>query len=206
LVARIDDDLLFCWFVGLGIEAPVGDVTTFSKNRDRLVAGAVAQHLLTAVLAHDQVKGLRSSDHFSVDGTLLEAWASAKSVQPKDRSSEPPDAGRNGERDVHGEQRTNDTDASTTDPEARLYRKGPGKAARLGFIGHALMANRTGLTVAALRTRASGHAERLAAPALVEPRAERPQSVTLGADKGYDSADFIEALRQRAVTPHAAQN
>ena len=206
LVERIDYDLLFRWFVGLGIEDPVWDATTFTKNRDRLLEGAVAQQFLAAVLAQDKVKRLLSSEHFSVDGTLLEAWASPKSFQPNDGSGEPPGPGRNGERDFHGERRTNDTHVSTTDPDARLYRKGPGKEARLCFMGHALMENRNGLIVDAVTTRASGHAERLAALSLIAPRAERPQPVTLGADKGYDSADFVMELRDKTVTPHVAQN
>ncbi len=146
------------------------------------------------------------SEHFSVDGTLLEAWASLKSFRPKDGSGEPPAPGRNGERDFHGERRRNDTHASTTDPDARLFRKGPGKEARLCFMGHALMENRNGLIVGAVTTRASGHAERLAALALIEPHAERPQPVTLGADKGYDAGEFVMELRDKAVTPHVAQN
>ena len=124
LVERIDYDLLFRWFVGLGIEDPVWDATTFTKNRDRLLAGDVAVKFLAAVLAQPRVKALLSSEHFSVDGTLLEAWASIKSFRPKDGSGPPPDAGRNGERDFHGERRSNDTHASTTDPDARLFRKG----------------------------------------------------------------------------------
>jgi transposase len=206
LVERIDYDRLFRWFVGLGIEDAVWDATTFRKNRDRLLEGDIASQFLAAVLAQDQVKRLLSSDHFSVDGTLLEAGASAKSFRPKDGSGEPPSDGRNRERDFHGEPRTNDTHASTTDPDARLYRKGPGKEAKLAFIGHALMENRNGLIVDAVATRASGHAERLAALVLIEPHAERPQPVTLGADKGYDSADFVAELRERTVTPHVAQN
>ena len=156
LVERIDHDLLFRWFVGLGIEDPVWDATTFTKNRDRLLEGDMAAQFLAAVLSQDKVKGLLSSEHFSVDGTLLEAWASLKSFRPKslpsgsdpgDGSGEPPAAGRNGERDFHGERRKNDTHVSTTDPDARLFRKGPGKEARLCFMGHALMENRNGLIV-----------------------------------------------------------
>ena len=206
LVERIDTDLLFRWFVGLGIEDPVWDATTFTKNRDRLLDGEVAQKFLAAVLSHDKVKALLSSDHFSVDGTLLEAWASPKSFRPKDGSGTPPGAGRNGERDFHGERRKNDTHASTTDPDARLFRKGPGKEARLSFMGHALMENRNGLIIDAVTTRASGHAERLAALALIEPHADRPRPVTLAADKAYDTADFVMELRERTVTPHVAQN
>ena len=208
LVERIDYDLLFRWFVGLGIEDPVWDATTFTKNRDRLLEGEVAVQFLAAVLSQDKVKRLLSSEHFTVDGTLLEAWASPKSFRPKGRATgrEPPGAGRNGEQDFHGERRTNDTHVSTTDPEARLYRKGPGKEARLCFMGHALMENRNGLVVGAVTTCASGHAERLAALALIEPHADRPQPITLGADKGYDTSDFVMELRDKAVTPHVAQN
>jgi IS5 family transposase len=206
LVERIDYDLLFRWFVGLGIEDPMWDATTFTKNRDRLLDGEVAAKFLTAVLSQDKVKGLLSSDHFSVDGTLLEAWASPKSFRPKDGSGDPPAPGRNGERDFRGERRKNDTHASTTDADARLFRKGPGKEARLCFMGHALMENRNGLIIDAVTTRASGHAERLAAIALIKPRAERPRPITLGGDKGYDTADFVMELRELTVTPHVAQN
>jgi len=204
LVERIDHDLLFRWFVGLGIEDPVWDATSFTKNRDRLLEGDIAAQFLAAVLAQDKVKGLLSSEHFSVDGTLLEAWASLKGFRPRDGSGRPPDPGRNGERDFHGERRRNDTHGSITDPEARLFRKGPGKEARLCFMGHALMENRNGLIVGAVTTTATGHAERWAALRLIEPHAATP--VTLGADKGYDSADFVAALRDKAVTPHVAQH
>ncbi len=134
LVERIDSDLLFRWFVGLGIEDPVWDATTFTKNRDRLLDGEVAAKFLAAVLAHHQIRGLLSSEHFSVDGTLLEAWASPKSFRPKDCSGDPPEPDRNGWRSFRGEKRKNDTHASTTDPDARLFRKGPGKDARLFFM------------------------------------------------------------------------
>jgi IS5 family transposase len=206
LVERIEYDLLFRWFVGLGIDEVVWDATTFTKNRDRLLDGDVAAKFLSAVLSQSRVKRLLSSEHFSVDGTLIEAWASPKSFKPKDGSGEPPGPGRNGERDFHGERRTNDSHASTTDPDARLYRKGRGKEAKLSFMGHALMENRNGLIVGAVATRASGHAERLAAIALIEPHAERPQPITLGGDKNYDTKDFVMELRERAVTPHVAQN
>jgi transposase len=206
LVERIEYDLLFRWFVGLGIDEVVWDATTFTKNRDRLLDGDVATKFLSAVLSRSRVKRLLSSDHFSVDGTLIEAWASSKSFKPRDGSGDPPDPGRNGERDFHGERRTNDTHASTTDPDARLSRKGRGKEAKLSFMGHALMENRNGLIVGAVATRASGHAERLAAIALIEPHAERPHPITLGGDKNYDTNDFVTELRERAVTPHVARN
>jgi transposase len=206
LVERIEFDLLFRWFVGLGVDDPVWDATTFTKNRDRLLAGDVAVKFLAAVLAHSKVKMLLSTEHFSVDGTLLEAWASTKSFRPKDGSGPPPDAGRNGEQAFHKQKRSNDTHASTTDPDARLYRKGRGKEAKLCFMGHALMENRNGLIVAAAATRASGHAERLAALHLIEPYAETPQAITLGGDKGFDAQDFVGELREINVTPHVAQN
>ena len=206
LVERIDFDLLFRWFVGLGVDDPVWDATTFTKNRDRLLAGEVAARFLATVLAQPRVRILLSTEHFSVDGTLLDAWASTKSFRPKDSSGLPPDGGRNGEQDFHGQQRGNDTHASTTDPDARLYRKGRGKEAKLAFMGHALMENRNGLIVGAVATRASGHAERLAALHLVQPHAERPQPITLGGDKGFDTRDFVAELREINVTPHVAQN
>ena len=168
LVERLDFDLLFRWFVGLGVDDPVWDPTTFTKNRDRLLAGDVAVKFLAAILAQPKVRALLSSEHFSVDGTLLDAWASTKSFRPKDSSGLPPDGGRNGEQDFHGQQRGNDTHASTTDPDTRLYRRGRGKEAKLAFMGHALMENRNGLIVGAVATRASGHTERLAALHLVQ--------------------------------------
>ncbi|WP_288037357.1 IS5 family transposase [Acidiphilium sp.] len=206
LVERIDFDLLFRWFVGLGMDDPVWDATTFTKNRDRLLAGEIATRFLAVVLAQPKVKALLSDEHFSVDGTLLEAWASTKSFRPKDGSAPPPDPGRNGEQDFHGQKRSNETHASTTDPDARLYRKGQGKEAKLCFMGHALMENRNGLIVGATATRASGHAERLAAQHLIEPHANRPQRITVGGDKGFDTQDFVAEMREINVTPHVAQN
>jgi transposase len=206
LVERIDFDLLFRWFVGLGMDDPVWDATTFTKNRDRLLAGEIATKFLACVLAQPKVAALLSTEHFSVDGTLLEAWASTKSFRPKDGSGPPPDGGRNGEQDFHGQKRSNETHASTTDPDARLYRKGRGKEAKLCFMGHALMENRNGLIVGATGTRASGHAERLAAQHLITPHAERPQRITVGADKGFDTQDFVAEMREINVTPHVAQN
>ncbi len=204
IMERLDYDLLFRWFVGLGVDDAVWDPTTFGKNRDRLLAGDVAHKFLAAVLAHPKVKRLLSSEHFSVDGTMIEAWASMKSVRPKDGSGEPPAPGRNGEQDFHGARRTNDTHQSTTDADARLYRKGPGREAKLGFIGHALMENRNGLIVDACLTRADGYAERVAALHMIEPRADRPRRITLGADKGYDAEDFVSELRSLNVAPHVA--
>ena len=207
LMERLDYDLLFRWFVGLGIDDLAWDHSTFSKNRDRLLDGDIAVKFLSAVLAQPRVKRLLSTEHFSVDGTLIEAWASMKSFRPKEGSDEPPSSGgRNAEANFRGERRSNETHASTTDPDARLYRKGTGKEAKLCFMGHALMENRSGLLVGACLTRADGHAERVAALALIEPHADRPRAITLGADKGYDAADFVNELRAIRVTPHVAQN
>ena len=207
LMERIEFDLLFRWFVGIGIDDPVWDHSAFTKNRDRLLEGEIAAKLLEAVLSQPQVKRLLSSEHFSVDGTLIQAWASMKSFKPK----QPPNnddgrGGRNAPADFRGQKRSNDTHQSTTDPDARLYRKGPGMEARLCFIGHGLMENRSGLIVDARLTRVSGHAERLAALDMVQHVADRPCAVTLGADRGYDAADFVEELRGINVRPHVAQN
>jgi transposase len=208
LMERLDTDLLFRWFVGLGIDDAVWDATVFSKNRDRLLEGAIAAKFLSAVVAQPRVKKLMSSDHFSVDGTLIEAWASMKSFRPRDGSGSepPPGSGRNAEVDFKGEKRSNETHASTTDPEARLYRKGAGMEAKLAFLGHALMENRAGLIVNACLTPADGHAERNAALAMIEPLANRPAGITLGADKGYDARIFVNELRAMNVRPHVTQN
>jgi transposase len=208
LMERLEYDLLFRWFVGIGVDDAVWDHSVFSKNRDRLLEGDIAAKFLAAVLAQPKVNKLLSSDHFSVDGTLIEAWASMKSVKPKDGSAEPPaqGGGRNAEADFHGQKRSNDTHASTTDPDARLYRKGKGKETKLCFIGHGLMENRHGLLVDACLTLANGHAERVAALHMIEPRADRPTAITLGADKAYDTEDFVNELRSMNVTPHVAQN
>jgi transposase len=205
LMERLDFDLLFRWFVGLGIEDAVWDHSTFSKNRDRLLAGDVAAEFLATLLDRPDVRRLLSSEHFSVDGTMIQAWASMKSFRPKDGSGEPPTGGKNGSRDFHGERRSNQTPASTTDPDALLYRKGPGMEAKLCFLGHVLMENRNGLLVDAELTRASGHAERLASLAMVD-RLPTMSPVTLGADKGFDAESFVLELRDRQVTPHIAQN
>lgn len=207
LMERLEFDLLFRWFVGIGVDDPAWDHSTFSKNRDRLLEGDIAAKFLEAVLTQPRVKRLLSTDHFSVDGTLIEAWASMKSFKPTDGSDPPTDdGGRNGETDFHGHKRSNATHASSTDPQARLYRKGAGKEARLCFIGHALMENRSGLLVDGCVTPADGHAERVAALHMIEPRADRPRAITLGADKGYDAEDFVNELRSMKVTPHVAQN
>ncbi len=207
LMERLEFDLLFRWFVGLGVDDPAWDHSVFSKNRDRLLEGDIAVKFLAAVLAQPRVKKLLSTDHFSVDGTLVEAWASMKSFKSRDGSDEPPPGGgRNSEANFHGRKRSNQTHASTTDPDAKLYRKGPGKEAKLCFIGHGLMENRFGLLVDTCLTPADGHAERIAALAMIEPHADRAQSITLGADKAYDAEDFVNELRSMRVTPHVAQN
>ena len=208
LMERLEYDLLFRWFVGIGVDEAAWDHSTFSKNRDRLLAGDIAAKFLASVLARPKVKQLLSTDHFSVDGTLIDAWASMKSIKPKDGAGTPPadGGGRNADADFHGERRTNETHASTTDPDARLYRKGSGKEAKLCFMGHGLMENRHGLLVDACLTQADGHAERVAALQMIEPRADRPTAITLGADKAYDVEDFVNELRSMKVTPHVAQN
>jgi transposase len=208
LMDRLEFDLLFRWFVGIGVDDVAWDHSTFSKNRDRLLAGDIAAKLLGAVLAQPRVKRLLSTDHFSVDGTLIEAWASMKSFKSKEGPHEPPadGGGRNTEADFRGQKRSNDTHASPTDPEAKLYRKGPGKEAKLCFMGHALMENRNALVVDACLTQAGGHAERVAALHMIEPHADRPHAITLGADKGYDAEDFVNEVRSMRVTPHVAQN
>ncbi|MGX9148365.1 IS5 family transposase [Mesorhizobium sp. 128a] len=208
LMERLEYDLLYRWFVGIGI-----DDSVFSKNRDRLLEGNIAAKFLSAILAQPKVKKLLSTDH---DGTLIAAWASMKSLKPKDGSGEEPGndsgeppaqgGGRNTEADFHGQKRSNETHASTTDPDARLYRKGRGKEAKLCFMGHGLMENRHGLLVDACLTLADGHAERVAALHMIEPCADRPQAITFGADKAYDAEDFINELRSMKVTPHVAQN
>jgi transposase len=209
LMEPLEFDLLFRWFVGIGVDDAAWDHSTCSNNRDRLMEGDIAGKFMQAVLDQPRIKRLLSTDHFSVDGTLIEAWASMKSLKPKDGSDEPPAAeggGRNAEANFHGQKRSNETHASTTDPEARLYRKGAGKEAKLCFMGHALMENRNGLVIDACLTEANGHAERIAALHMIEPRADRPTAITLGADKAYDTQDFVNELRSMNATPHVAQN
>jgi hypothetical protein len=233
-------NLLFRWFIGLGIDDPVWVPTVFTKNRDRLLTTDIARKFLTAILAHREVTPLLSDEHFSVDGTLIKAWASMKSFQPKadvappgegdgpgvppppppsdtataepthsdepDPMPQPTSKNRNAEVDFRGQKRSNATHASVTDPEARLYRKSPGTGAVLCFMGHTLMENRNGLVVQAEVTQADGHAERKAALEMVHRHS--PGSIrrlTLGADKAYDSADFVADLRQACVTPHVAR-
>jgi transposase len=238
LMEQMDYNLMFRWFVGLGIDDEVWVSTVFSKNRDRLLSTDMARKVMAAILAHREVAPLLSDEHFSVDGTLVKAWASMKSFQPRPEGAPPNDEGpgdpptpdaatedqpevtqaetdpmprnnrrnRNAEVDFKGEKRSNATHASTTDPDARLYKKSPGTAAMLCFIGHAFMENRHGLIVQGELTRADGHAERKAALDMVHRHSPgSTRKLTLGADKGFDSADFVADLRKACVTPHVAQ-
>jgi transposase len=205
LMEQLDYNLLFRWFAGLNIDDPVWDATVFTKNRDRLLRAEVAKTFFAEVLAQAGSRGLLSTEHFTVDGTLIEAWASHKSFKRRDGAGEPPpDDPGNPTIDFHGEQRSNATHQSTTDPEARLARKGPGKEAKLSYAGHVLMENRNGMAVNGQVTQADGRAEPQAAVAMVEeiPGQHR---VTLGADKGYDRKDFVQELRDHQVTPHIAR-
>jgi transposase len=209
LMEQLDYNLLFRWFIGLAMDAPIWDVTVFTKNRDRFLEGEIAAQFFQAVLGQPEVRALLSDEHFSVDGTLIEAWASMKSFKPKAEAggalAGDAGGGRNRERDFHGERRRNDTHASTTDPDARLYRKGRGKEAKLCHMGHLLMENRSGLIVDALVTPATGTAERDAALAMLGRQGGRHRA-TLGADKAYDAAGLVADLRALHVTPHVAQN
>jgi transposase len=238
LMEQLQYNLLFRWFVGLGIDDPVWVPTVFTKNRDRLLTTEMSRMVMAAILAHREVAPLLSDEHFSVDGTLIKAWASMKSFQPKPEGMPPDDEGpgdppkpdaatdklleetqpettlmprssrrnRNVEVDFRGEKRSNATHASTTDPDARLYKKSPGTGAALCFIGHALMENRSGLIVQGELTQADGRAERQAALDMVHRHSPgSTRKLTLGADKGYDAAEFVADLRQACVTPHVAQ-
>jgi transposase len=204
LMEQLEYNLLFRWFVGMNIDDPVWDVTVFTKNRKRLLAADVAKMLFAEVLVQARSQELLSSEHFTVDGTLIEAWASHKSFRRKDGSDQQtPDDPGNPTVDFHGERRSNATHESTTDPQARLARKGPGKEAKLSYAGHVLMENRNGIAVNGCVTRADGRAEPEAALAMVE---EIPgqQRITLGGDKGYDRKEFVQELRDHQVTPHIA--
>ena len=205
LMEQLNYNLLFRWFVGLSVDDPVWDPTVFSKNRDCLLAGDIAAAFMSAVLNLPEVNTLLSKEHFSVDGTLIQAWASMKSFRRKDGTDQSPNPGRNGERDFHKDKRSNETHASTTDPEARLAKKSAGKEAKLAYTGHLLMENRHGLVVDARLTQATGTAEPEAALAML---AEVPgnRQITAGADKAYDTASFVEQARALHVTPHVAQN
>jgi len=200
---RLQYDLLFKWFLGLNIMDPAFDASTFSKNKQRLLDHRVAHEFLGAVVAEARRRKLLSEDHFTVDGTLLESWASLKSFRPKE-GGVTGTGGKNPGVSFHGEHRTNTTHESTTDPEARLAKKGAGKEAKLCFAGHVLMENRTGLVVDVVVTRATGTAERETALDMLE-RVPGSQRITVGADKGYDTRDFVTACREMNVTPHVAR-
>lgn len=209
LIEQLDYNLLFRWFVGLSMDDAVWNHSVFSKNRDRLLDGDIANEFLAKVLALAREKSLLSDEHFTVDGTLIEAWAGQKSFQKKGtRTSSDSDDPGNPTVNFHGEKRSNDTHASTTDPEARLFKKGSGKESKLSFMGHVTMDNRHGLVVATRYTTATGTAEREAAHTMLQSLRKNSPSrrITLGADKGYDARDFVEQLRTLNVTPHVAQN
>jgi transposase len=203
LMEQLHYNLLFRWFVGLDMDDAVWDPTVFTKNRDRLLQGDIAQAFFNKVLALATEHQLMSDEHFTVDGTLIEAWAGQKSFQRKDRSGPPPRDPEGGGVDFHGERRSNETHESTTDPEARLYRKSYHGAAKLSYLGHLLMENRNGLVVDARLTQATGRAEREAALEMVRRRKSRS---SLGADKAYDTRDFVAAVRARKLVAHVAQN
>ena len=200
LMEQLDYNLLYRWFVGLSPDDPVWDATTFTKNRDRLQEGDVFERFMTKLLNHPDVKPLLSDEHFSVDGTLIEAWASHKSFRPKDGSD---GDGAN----FHGQKRKNDTHESVTDPQSRLYRKAQGREAKLCYMGHATMENRNGLAVAGKVTQANGTAERQASEAMLKAKRKAVgHAITAGEDKAYDTAEHVAALRQAGVTPHVTQN
>lgn len=202
LMEQIHYNLLFRWFCGLSPDAPVWDATTFTKNRERLQQSEVFKQFMTALLRHPKVAPLLSNEHFSVDGTLIEAWASHKSFKPKDGTGDG-DGGAN----FHGQTRKNDSHVSTTDPDSRLYRKAQGREAKLCYMGHALMENRNGLAVGGTVTQANGMAERRASEALLKQKIkETGKSATVGEDKAYDTKDHVATLRKLGVTPHVAQN
>jgi len=219
LVEQITYNLLFRWFIGLSMDDEVWDHSVFTKNRDRLLAGDIATQLLQRVVGLAREHRLLSDEHFTVDGTLVEAWASQKSFQPKERKrashpSDPDDPG-NPTVNFHGQERKNDTHQSTTDPEAKLYRKGSGKEAKLSYMGHVLVENRHSLIVQSAFTQATGTAERESGIVMVkklkrvlgrQTHRSIDHQMTLGGDKNYDTKDFVAALRDLAVTPHVAQN
>jgi transposase len=204
LMEELDYNILYRWFVGLSLDDAVWDATTFTKNRDRLLDGDVADAFFTEVLAAIKADGLLSDEHFTVDGTLLEAWASHKSFKPKGGADRPPDDPKNPTVNFHGETRRNDTHESTTDPDARLYKKAVGREAKLGYLAHLLTENRHGLIVDTAVTAASGTAERDAALVMLGELPLTTRRVTVGADKLYDTRDWVAAVRQMRITPHVA--
>ena len=217
LMEQLNYNLLFRWFVGLDVDDPVWDATVFTKNRDRLLRGDVSARFLSELVRLPEVESLLSREHFSVDGTRISAWASVKSFRSKASAGENDggdDAGGGGgdtgggdaERDFHGERWSNETHESTTDADARLYRKSRKHEAKLSYLGHALMENRSGLVVDGLATRATGTAERDAAEVMLMRRADVERKVTLGADKGYDAKEFVATCKAFNVAPHVARN
>jgi len=200
LMEQLEYNLLFRWFVGLSMNEGVWNHAVFSKNRERLLAGEIAQEFFAVVVEQARAMRLLSDEHFTVDGTLIEAWASHKSFRPKDDNS------TKGGGNFHGNQRRNETHESKSDPEARLFRKGRGKEAKLCYMGHVMTENRNGLVVDVELTAANGYAEREAGLAMASRLPGGQRRVTLGADKGYDTEAFVAALREMNVTPHVAQN
>jgi transposase len=205
LMEEIDYNMLFRWFIGLNLDDEVWDATVFTKNRDRLLEADVAKEFLAQVVEQARAKGFTSDEHFTVDGTLLEAWAGAKSFQPKDKKQPPPDDPGNPTVNFRGETRSNETHASRTDPEALLAKKGAGKESKLSYTGNLLVENRNGLIVDAEVFQAKGTAERDAALVMLE-QIPGINPVTVGGDKGFDTRDFVKECRNLRVTPHVAQN
>jgi transposase len=203
---RLNYDLLFKWFLDMRIDQPAFDATVFTKNRTRLLAHEVADEFFAAVVRQAKLRRYISSEHFTVDGTLLKAWASHKSFKPKDGPPSEPPVGRNAEVQFHGERRTNDTHASTTDPEARLYRKSNNTAATLCFAGHLLMENRSALIIDAELTIADGYAERATAVEMLARLPTMARRRTVAGDKGYDTKGFVAGVRDLGFTPHVAPN
>jgi transposase len=204
LVEELDYSVLYRWFVGLSLDDPIWDATTFTKNRDRLLEGDIAEAFFAEVLAAIKADGLMSDEHFTVDGTLLEAWASHKSFKPKAADRTPPDDPKNPSVNFHGETRRNDTHQSTTDPDARLYKKGRGHEAKLAYLGHLLTENRHGLIVDTAVTAATGTAERDAAIVMLGELPLTTRRITVGADKLYDTREWVAAVRRMGITPHVA--
>jgi transposase len=206
LMEELDYSVLYRWFVGLGMDDPVWDATTFTKNRDRLLEGDIADAFFAEVLAAIRAEGLLSDEHFTVDGTLLEAWASHKSFKPRQGPPSPPDDPKNPTVNFHGQRRRNDTHQSTTDPDARLYKKAVGREAKLGYLAHLLTENRHGFIVDTAVTAAMGTAERDAAVMMLGELPLTTRRVTVGGDKNFDMPAWVAAVRQMGITPHVAQH
>lgn len=205
LMEELDYSVLYRWFVGLSLDDPIWDATTFTKNRDRLLEGDIAEAFFAEVLAAIKTDGLLSDEHFTVDGTVLEAWASHKSFRPKGHGPTPPDDPKNPTVNFHGQTRRNDTHASTTDPDARLYKKASGHEAKLAYLGHLLTENRHGLIMDAAVTRATGTAEREASIRMLRDLPRTTQRRTVGADKLFDTRAWVADVRALGITPHVAR-